>query len=74
VRWSASYRLAGKTDRATARLHETHDALEGGAFADTVASEQADHLAPAYLERHSIQDVALAVVGVQVLDFHEELD
>ena len=37
-------------------------------FADAVAAEQPDHLAGADLERDAVQNVALAVIGVQVLD------
>ena len=49
-------------------LHQAHDGLERGALADAVAAEQADHLAAADVQRDAVQDVALAVVGVHVLD------
>ena len=54
-----------------ARMDEAHDRLEGRALADPVAAEEAHHLALANFERHSVQDMALAVVGVDVFDFDE---
>ena len=48
--------------------HLAHDRLDGGRAARAVASEQADDLARADAERHALQDVALAVIGVQVVD------
>src|SRR4029077_4996110 len=50
------------------RLHEAHDGLAGGGAADPVAAEQAHDLATAHLEVHTLQDVTLTVVGVQVVD------
>ena len=62
-----------KQHSALARTDEPHDGLERGALADAVAPEQPDHLAPADLQRHAVQDVALAVIGVQVLDRDQRL-
>src|SRR5439155_5573514 len=42
--------------------------LQGGALADAVAPQQPDHLAARDLERDAVQDMALAVIGVDVLD------
>jgi hypothetical protein len=58
---------------APGRMNEAHDGLERRALADAVAPEQAYHLAGPDLERDTVQDVALAVVGVDVLDLEEGL-
>ena len=50
------------------RRHQAHDRLAGGGAADAVAAEQADDLAVADAEIDALQDVALAVEGVQVAD------
>ena len=55
-------------------MDEAHDGLERRALADAVAAQQADDLALADVERDAVQDVALAVVGVQVLDRDERVD
>src|SRR5262249_11902078 len=47
--------------------HQSHDRLERRRLADAVAPEQADDLASADLDRHAMQNVGLAVVGVDVL-------
>ena len=54
-------------------MHQAHDGLERRALADAVAPEQAHHLAAADVERDAVQDVALAVIGVHVLDRDEGL-
>ena len=43
------------------------------ALADAVAAEQPDHLARRDLQRDAVQDVALAVIGVQALDADQRL-
>ena len=43
-----------------------HDGLDGRRAADAVAAEQADHLAGGDIEVDALQDVALAVVGVEI--------
>src|SRR4029453_4001520 len=48
------------------RLDQPHDRLAGGGAADAVAAEQAHDLAAADLQVHALQDVALAIVGVEV--------
>ena len=73
VRRQAGDGVAVEQHRAVARLHQAHDGLERRAFADAVAAEQADHLAGADGERDAVQDVALAVIGVHVLDQDERL-
>ena len=59
--------------RALARPHQAHDGLERRRLADAVAAEQADDLAGADLQRDAMQDVALAVIGVQALDPDQRL-
>jgi hypothetical protein len=54
-------------------MDEAHDGLERGALADAVAAEQPDHLPAPDLERDAVQDVALAIIGVHVLDRDEGL-
>src|SRR5215471_850315 len=50
---------------------EPHDAAQGGALAGSVAAEQAHRLALAHVERHAEQDVAGAVIGVQLADVED---
>ena len=73
VRRHACDGLALEQDFALARIDQPHDGLERGALADAVAAQQPDHLAGTDLQRDAVQDVALAVEGVDVLDGHEGL-
>ena len=50
------------------RRHQSHDRLAGGRAADAVAAEQAHDLALVDREVDALQDVALAVEGMQVAD------
>ena len=50
------------------RRHQPHDGLAGGRAADAVAAEQADDLALIDPEVDALQDVALAVEGVEIAD------
>src|SRR4051794_1111024 len=67
-------RTALEQDAALARMDEAHDGLQGRALADAVAAEEAHHLAPADFERHPVQDMTLAVVGMDVLDLDQRPD
>src|SRR4029077_17755523 len=60
--------LAAKLDGAL-RGNQAHDRLARRRPADAVAPEQADDLAVADVEVDAMQDVALAVISVQVSDF-----
>src|SRR5271157_970210 len=71
MRWRAVDRNAGEPHRSLARTNKSHDGLERRAFAHAVAAEQADHLAGRDVERHAVKDMALAVIGVHVLDTNE---
>jgi hypothetical protein len=55
---------AGRRDRAG-------NALERGRLARAVAPQQRDQLGLAHGERHALQHMALAVVGVQAFDFED---
>ena len=48
------------------RRHQAHDGLAGGRAADAVAAEQADDLALIDREVDALQDVALAVKGMEI--------
>ena len=50
------------------RRHQPHDGLAGGRAADPVAAEQADDLALVDREVDALQDVALAVKGMEIAD------
>ena len=50
---------------------QAHDGLAGGRSADAVAPQQADDLAVVHIERDAMQDVALAVIGVEISDFED---
>ena len=52
----------------TYRRHQSHDGLAGGRAADAVAAEQADDLALIDPEVDALQDVALAVEGMEIAD------
>ena len=58
-------------DRAL-RRHLAHDGLDGRGAADTVAAEQADDLAGIDVHIDALQDMALAVIGVQILDLQHQ--
>jgi len=61
-------------DAAGRPAHHPHDRLERRRLAHAVAAEQADHLTRAHLDRHAVEHVRLAVVGVDVLeDEHQVL-
>ena len=60
-------RAALESDLAD-RRHQSHDGLAGGRAADAVAAEQADDLALIDPEVDALQDVALAVEGVEIAD------
>src|SRR4029450_7176881 len=63
--------LALVTDLALTGPHEAHDGLERRALAHPVATEEAHHLTGAHLQRHPVEDVALAVEGMDTLDGDE---
>ena len=56
-----------ETHRAD-RLDQAHDRLAGSGSADTVPSQQRDDFAFADRQIDALEDVALAVEGVQVAD------
>src|SRR4029434_4270386 len=60
--------LALEEHAASRGAHDPRDGLHGGALAHAVPAEQAHHLARLHLEGDAVQDVALAVVGLNVLE------
>src|SRR3954466_7718863 len=52
-------------NRTLAPRHHAHDRLERGGLAGAVAAEQRDHLTLAHLEIDTMEDVRLAVPGVE---------
>jgi hypothetical protein len=56
---------------ARARSDQAHDRLQRRRSARAIAPEQADDLARPDREVHAVQDVALVVVGVQILDLEQ---
>ena len=62
-------------DRATLeadladRRHQPHDGLAGGGAADAVAAEQADDFALVDGEIDALQNMALAIEGVEIAHF-----
>jgi hypothetical protein len=62
---------AGKPHFALAWAHQSHDGLQRRALADPVTAEQSHHFARTHAQRNAMQDVALAVEGVDALDLHE---
>jgi hypothetical protein len=60
-----------KRDRALPWPHQAHDGLQRRALADAVASQQAHDLTLADGKRDPVQDVTLAVVGVDAVDGDE---
>src|SRR5262249_49312990 len=64
---------AGEQHLAPIGMDQAHDGLERGALADAVAAEEPYDLPSVDVERHPMQDVALAVIGVDVLHSDEGL-
>jgi hypothetical protein len=65
--------IAVEQHAAVARLHQAHDGLERGRLADAVTAEQAHHFTRLHVQGDAVKDVALAVIGVHVLDQDDRL-
>ena len=65
--------MAEDRDRALARRRQAHQAAQRRGLAGAVAAEQRDDLALAHLEADAVQDVALAVEGVQAFGLERVL-
>ena len=63
--------LAGEADAPAPRADDAHDREQRRGLARAVPADQRDHLALAHRERDALQDVRLAVVGVEILDLEE---
>src|SRR5262249_43155372 len=64
IRRQAGDVTALENDPPTGGPDEPHDRLERRGFADTVAAEEADDFAAAYLEGNAVQDVRFRVERV----------
>src|SRR2546425_12922200 len=62
-----------EADRAPAPLDDPHHGLERGRLAGAVPAEQRHDLARAHLEIHPVEDVRLAVPGLEVAHGQERL-
>src|SRR6266496_679497 len=60
-----------EADRPAAAGHHAHDGLECRRLPRAVAAQERDHLSLAHLEIHAVEDVRLAVPGVEVADLEE---
>src|SRR4051812_12110735 len=67
----ARNRLATQPDGARAWRRQAEDALQRGGLADAVPSEQPDHLPALDRERDALQDMALAVIGVDFVELEQ---
>ena len=63
--------LAVEGDRAGARTHDAEDGLECRRLSRRVPAEQADELTLPHLQVRVVEDVHLAVVGVDPLEAQE---
>ena len=63
--------LAAEPDLAAARVVEPVDRAQGRRLARAVGAEQRDDLAVAHLERHALERVNRAVVGVDVFELED---
>ena len=60
-------------DGALAGVRQAHDGAHGGGAASAVAAQQRDHFTLVHGEIHAVQDVRLAVPGVEVFDLEKFL-
>src|SRR5881394_188919 len=63
--------LAAELDRSPAWRDDPEDRLQRGGLSGRVSAEQTDELALPHLERDALQDVDLAVVGVDSLQLQQ---
>ena len=68
LRRQPRHRGAEHLDRAMARRQQTHRDIHAGRFAGAVAPQQAEQPAFAERERHLVQHMAVAVIGVDVAE------
>src|SRR5215216_3321182 len=60
-----------ENDLAAARRIEAHDRVYQGGLADAVAPEQTENLSLLQRYRQPLQDVSIAVIGMDVLNFQD---
>jgi hypothetical protein len=56
-----------KGDRSLPWRNDSHDAPEGRGLARPVASQEGDQLSLFYFGRDALEDMALAIIGVDIL-------
>ncbi len=61
--------VAPEHDFALLRPDDADDAFERGGFAGAVAAQQRHHFTRIDAERYALQDMALAVIAVDIVDF-----
>src|SRR3954453_12876057 len=59
-------------DASGPRMQVAHHRENGRGLAGAVSPQQADHFALAYRERYAMQDVAVAVIGVDILQLEHQ--
>jgi hypothetical protein len=69
---ATGYLLASQGDAAATRGCKAQDAAQGGGFAGAVAAQERNRLAVAHAERNALQDVALAVEGVNAFQLEHQ--
>src|SRR5438445_9849336 len=73
VRRQGDELAAREPNGAAAATHDPHDRFQGGRLARAVATEERHHLARANLEIDAVEDVRLAVPGVEIVDPEQRL-
>jgi hypothetical protein len=64
----SGHRLALEGHLARRGAHDAGDGLQRGALAHAVAAQETHHFPRLHLEGDAVQDMALAVVGLDVLE------
>ena len=73
VRLQPGHHPAFQGDPAAPGRRQAHDRLHGGRLAGTVAAEQRHGLALPHRKADTEQDLAGAVIDVEILDLHDRL-
>src|SRR5437667_213234 len=70
-RWRETLERRVEGHGALGRRYQAHDGLDRRRLAGAVAAKQGEHLMASYLERHIVQDMALAVERVDCFDVEQ---
>src|SRR5436190_5021345 len=60
------------SDASGPRMQVAHHGEDGRGLTGAVSPQQADHLALAYRERYAMQDMAVAVIRVDILELEHQ--